>query len=199
MYYDRNKDIEIHYKGHLPHIHQDETMQFVTFRLADSLPRSVCQDLIDKVNKFKEKHSLPWDRETKCLYWKEIGPIQQSYLDNGYGSCLLKYPKCRKILIDAISFKDGIDYYVDSYVIMPNHVHILIQPIGQNKLEDILRSIKHYSAKEINKVSKRSGKLWMKESFDRMVRNEDDHKRYFHYILRNPQFLPDDTFTVYVR
>ena len=199
MYLDKNKDIEIRLKGNLPHMHQDETMQFVTFRLADSLPKSVCQDLYDRVQLFKDAHPLPWDDTIKLLYWKEFGPKYQKYLDNGYGECWLKYPACRQILIDAFAYKDNVDYIVDSYVIMPNHVHILIQPLGNNKMEKIMQSIKGYSAIQINRSVGRKGRLWMKESFDRMVRGEDDHRRHCHYILDNPRFLPDGWFTVYVR
>ncbi len=97
MYFDRNQYIQIHYSGNLPHIHQDETLQFVTFRLGDSLPKSACQDLIEKRNKFLKTYPLPWDADIKLLYWKEIGPIEQRYLDRGYGACWLKYPQCRKI------------------------------------------------------------------------------------------------------
>ena len=199
MYFDRNRDIDISFKSHLPHMHQDETMQFVTFRLADSLPKSVCQDFYDRVKLFKAANPEPWNRTVKLMYWKEFGPMQQQYLDNGYGECWLKYSACREILIDAIAFKDNVNYIVDSYVIMPNHVHILFQPIGMNKTESILHSIKSYSANKINKLVGRSGKLWMKESFDRMIRDEDDHKRKYLYILENPKFLPDGWFTVYVR
>ena len=180
-------------------MHQDETMQFVTFRLADSLPKSACEDLYERVRLFNAAHPQPWDRTTKLLYWKEFGPIQQRYLDNGYGECWLKYPQCRQILMDAIAFKDNVNYIVDSYVIMPNHVHVLFQPLGKNKTEDIMHSIKRHSAREINKLLGRSGRFWMKESFDRMVRGEDDHKRHYHYILANPRFLPDGWFTVYIR
>ncbi len=199
MFYDRNKDIEIRFSGNLPHMHQDETLQSVTFRLGDSLPQSVCKDLIERKKLFMEKHPQPWDTQTKLMYWKEIGPIEHKYLDNGYGACWLKYPECRQKLIEALAYKDEVNYLIDSYVIMPNHVHLLIQPIGRNKLEDIMHSIKLYSAREINKIVGRKGKFWMKEYFDRMVRNEKDYYRCQRYILANPQFLPDGTFCIYVR
>lgn len=130
-------------------------------------------------------------------YWKIIGPLEHRLMDNGYGSCLLKYPQYRQILIDTIAFKDHVDYEVDSYVIMPNHVHMLIIPLGNNKIESILHSIKRFSARQINKLAGRTGRFWMRESFDRLVRNEDDYFRCYHYILANPRFLPSGTFTIY--
>ncbi len=199
MFFDRNEDVEFHFKGNLPHMHQDETLQFVTFRLADSLPQSVCGELHEKRELFLKKYPKPWDAQTKILYWKEIGPMENRLLDNGYGSCLLRYSDCRKILIDTISFKDNIDYEVTSYVIMPNHVHILIRPLGIKKLEDIMHSIKRFSARQINLLVGRRGAFWMKEYFDRLVRSEEDYKRYYNYILSNPKYLPSGSFTVYVR
>ena len=199
MFLDRNKEIEVYCKGHLPHMHQDETMQYVTFRLADSLPRTVCREIYQRLEIFKKIHPMPWDAETKLLYWKEIGPMQERLLDNGYGACWLKYPECRQFLIDAIAYMDNVKYEVYCYVIMPNHVHILIRPLGTNKMEDILHSIKLYSSRKINRTVGRRGRLWMKESFDRMVRNHDHLKHCYHYILNNPKFLPDGTYTIYIR
>lgn len=199
MFFDRNKDIEAKFSGNLPHMHQDETMQYVTFRLGDSLPLSECADIYQRLESFKKIHPLPWDGQTKNLYWKQMGPIQQRLLDNGYGACWLKHPECRKILIGAISYRDNIDYEVYCYVIMPNHVHMLIRPLGKHKIEDILHSIKLFSARRINALVGRRGIFWMKESFDRMVRNYDHLKHCHNYIINNPKFLPDGTFTVYVR
>ena len=199
MYFDRTKDLDVSFKGNLPHMHQDETMQYVTFRLADSLPKSSCQDFYDRTKLFIDAHPKPWDKTIKYLYWKEFGPEHQRLLDNGYGSCWLKYPQCRQILIDALVFKDSVNYIIDSYVIMPNHVHLIFQPLGENKTEDILHSIKSFSAHAINKLVGRTGKFWMKESFDRMIRDEDDYKRRLLYIIDNPKFLPDRWFTLYVR
>ena len=183
MFLDRNKEIEVYSKGNLPHMHQAETMQYITFRLADSLPRTVCGEIYDRMEHFKKNHPLPWDADTKLQYWKEVGPMQQRLLDNGYGACWLKYPENRKFLIEAIAFKDNIDYEVYCYVIMPNHVHMLIRPLGLKKIEDILHSIKLFSARQINKFIGRKGNFWMKESFDRLVRNEDHLKHCYNYII----------------
>ncbi len=199
MFFDRNEEVEFHFKGNLPHMHQDGTMQSVTFRMADSLPQSVCKELQERKDNFTKKYPHPWDSETKLLYWKEIGPMQHRLMDKGYGSCLLKYPEYRQILIDAIAFKDSVNYDVESYVIMPNHVHMLIRPLDKNKIEEILHSIKLFSARRINSLAGRKGEFWMKESFDRLVRNEDDYKRCYHYILSNPRFLPAGTFTIYTK
>ena len=53
-------------------------------------------------------------------------------------------------------------------------------------LENILRTIKSYTAHEINKLESATGALWEKESFDRYVRSDRDLEEKFNYICRNP-------------
>lgn len=198
MFFDPHEEVDISVSGKLPHWHQKGKLQYVTFRLADSLPKSKCQELQERITQFREKHPEPWDAQTKLLYWKEIGPMQHKLLDNGYGSCILRNLECRQIVSDAISYKDNVNYKIISYVIMPNHVHMLILPLGENKIKDIIHSIKRYSAFQINKKIGRKGQLWMRESFDRLVRNEDTYKHYYNYIIANPRFLPASDFTLYL-
>lgn len=117
-------------------------------------------------------------------------------LDNGYGSCILREAKAREILSNALEFKNDIEYRIIAYVIMPNHVHLLIQPFGENTIERILHSVKSYSSRQINVMLGRTGPLWMKESFDRLVRNEDELKHYISYIRSNPKHLPSTHYTL---
>jgi primosomal protein N' (replication factor Y) len=80
---------------------------------------------------------------------------------------------------------------------MPDHVHLLIQPLpvqnanesGVHSLEEILHSIKSFSAQEVNKAMKRSGPVWVDESFDRMIRSEADLHKTWDYIWNNPRRL----------
>ena len=69
---------------------------------------------------------------------------------------------------------------------MPNHVHALVKPLGEHKISDILHSWKSYTANEINKHENLSGKLWMRESYDHIVRNEGSLNCIRHYINQNP-------------
>ena len=79
--------------------------------------------------------------------------------------------------------------------VMPDHVHLLIQPLpiqgtakmGVHSLTDILHSIKSFSAHEVNKVMKRTGPVWVDESFDRLIRSEADLHKTWDYIWNNPR------------
>ena len=69
---------------------------------------------------------------------------------------------------------------------MPNHVHSLVKPIGKHALGDILFSWKSFTSNEVNRLLKSEGRLWMPESFDRIVRTWGELEYYREYIRRNP-------------
>jgi len=81
--------------------------------------------------------------------------------------------------------------------VMPDHVHLLIQPLpvhpagktGVYSLSELLHSIKSFSAHEVNKVMQRSGPVWQDESFDRMIRSESDLHEKWNYIWNNPRVI----------
>ncbi len=107
-------------------------------------------------------------------------------MNNGYGSCLLNKKENADIVANAIKFFNGQRYILDEWVVMPNHVHVLVKPISDNKLSNILFSWKSFTANKINKKENRSGQLWMHESFDHILRNEDALRAMRHYIRMNP-------------
>ena len=87
-------------------------------------------------------------------------------------------------------------YELFAACVMPDHVHLLIEPMvadadehGQPAffpLTTILHSIKSFTANRINQVEQATGAVWEKESFDRLIRSESDLQEKFQYITRNP-------------
>jgi REP element-mobilizing transposase RayT len=76
-------------------------------------------------------------------------------------------------------------YRLHAYVLMPNHVHILISP--SISVSRIMRGIKGVSARDANRILRRSGKLfWQDESYDHWVRSEQEFWRIVAYIENNP-------------
>jgi REP element-mobilizing transposase RayT len=69
---------------------------------------------------------------------------------------------------------------------MPNHVHALLRPLPGFALEDILHSVKSFSAQAINRVLGRTGTLWQEESYDHIVRDERSLRQIQAYIRDNP-------------
>lgn len=196
LYLDKNQDVNEH-RAHLPHWHQDGKLQFITFRLADSLPQEKLDELEQNKERFMQQHLQPWDKETEAQYYKLFGSKIDEWLDAGMGSCLLKFPNIRKIVCDALSFFDGDRYRLHSYVVMPNHVHVLVELLGENKTGDVLHSWKRHTANQINKLIGGSGKFWQHESFDRIIRDKEHYNNVLRYIANNPRNLPEDSFSIY--
>jgi REP element-mobilizing transposase RayT len=94
--------------------------------------------------------------------------------------------------MDTLKFWNGKKLSNHAICVMPNHVHWVLQLFETDKnekpvyLEDILYSVKRFSATEVNKLENRSGKLWQKESFDTTIRDEKHLHNAIEYTLNNP-------------
>ena len=86
----------------------------------------------------------------------------------------------------CVHFFDGERHELLCYVVMPNHVHVLVTPRETFLLEGILHSWKRHSAREIHKALGREGSFWQTGYFDRMIRDEPHFDRAWRYILKNP-------------
>ena len=169
-------------KSHLPHWHQDCKIQFVTFRLADSLPQ-------EKLNYLKEIRNVVFrdgvSEEEKDLYYEKYGKKVDEWLDAGAGSCIMRKVEIRQIVEQTLLHFNNERYKLHAFVVMPNHVHALLELINENKIGNILHSWKRFSAKAINGFLGRTGVLWQHESFDRMIRHEAHYLRVVGYIKNN--------------
>ena len=182
----------------LPHWHQDCKMQFVTFRLADSLPQVKLHELSTFKEHWLSEHPQPWSKKEQEDYDKEIRDKCDRWIDEGYGSCILKDADIREIVEEALLHYDGIRYEVYAYVIMPNHVHILLSPIIGYTITEVIGKLKGYTARVINKKLGRNGSVWQKDIFDRLVRDVDNYAQYLDYIRNNPCHLPSTDYTLSV-
>ena len=134
-------------------------------------------------------HPKPWNEEERKEYIKRFASKIDKWLDNGYGNCLLKRPENRKIVEDALFYYNRTKYHLKAFVVMPNHVHILLQLFENQEMEAFVKSIKSYTAKKINQTEHRTGKVWQTESYDHLVRNEDNYKHILKYIQANDKDL----------
>ena len=102
----------------------------------------------------------------------------------------------RQIVVTALNHFAGARYHLREWVVMPNHVHVIVTPIGDHELSDILHSWKSFTAKAINKLLQRTGTFWQKESFDHIVRSPESLDRIVLYILQNPSVLSKGMYTL---
>jgi RecG-like helicase/REP element-mobilizing transposase RayT len=105
-------------------------------------------------------------------------------------------PQARTIVLNAWRHFHNTRYELFAICIMPDHVHAVFQPWPKNEsshektkfwsLTELMRSLKSFTAREINRAEQQTGAVWEKETFDRFIRSESDLTEEFHYILRNP-------------
>jgi REP element-mobilizing transposase RayT len=100
-------------------------------------------------------------------------------------------PAARQVVLNACKFFDRQRYQIFCLVVMPDHVHMLMQPLekSDNKfwsLSSILHSMKSYSSKQIPKVMKHIGTVWQDERHDHIVRDEREFQVFWEYIRQNP-------------
>jgi predicted solute-binding protein/REP element-mobilizing transposase RayT len=174
-------------RRNLPHWEQQGATYFVTFRLADAVPAQLAKQWRDELETWRKFHPEPWDSAVVAEYRRRFLQPREDWLDQGHGSCLLRDQRAAEVVAQALRFFDDQRYYLDAFVVMPNHVHVLVQPLPGFHLTEIVHSWKSYSARQINKMLGRSGTVWMQESFDRIVRDLDALQRCRSYIARNPE------------
>ena len=174
------------HRRNLPHWQQGEAWLFVTWRLGDALPKA-------KLNRWREEraiwlkhHPEPWDEKTEAEYHERFSRQIDEWLDQGNGACILTDPENAKIVADALRHFDGQRYEMGSFVVMPNHVHVLFRPLGDHDLAGIVKSWKGFTARRINKRMGNTGALWQSEYWDRLIRSERHLFKVAEYIRENP-------------
>jgi REP element-mobilizing transposase RayT len=180
-----NPYAETHHTRHrLPHWQQEGAVIFVTFRLGDSIPAHLLSQLDFQRRKWLKLHPPPWSPETEREYHNRFSAAVERWLDAGYGSCVLRDPRAANIVAESLQHFDGERHHHIAWVIMPNHVHALFIPGPGWELEKLLHSWKSFSSHQLNGIDIRMS--WMRDYFDRMVRNEEHFYRCIRYIRRNP-------------
>ena len=151
--------------NHLPHIDVEGYYQFITFRTYDSV-----DDYLLKL------YGSTMDERKKQL-------AIDTYLDTSPEGTYLT-GKILHYLFDFIRSKDHDLYTLIAFVIMPNHVHLLIKPL--EGLDSVMKKLKGASAKEINSILSKNGRLWARDYFDRGIRDEKHFQVVYEYIKNNP-------------
>lgn len=82
-------------------------------------------------------------------------------------------PGARTLTLASCVYDHGSICWIDSVVVMPDHVHLIVMPYENSNLTSVLRRLKGASAWFVNRHLGRRGKLWQEESFDRIVRSQE--------------------------
>jgi putative DNA methylase len=154
-----------HSRGYLPHFDAPGIVQSVTLRLADSLP----------------SHLL--DRASNDLARRKQA---DTTLDTGLGVCALRDARIGGVVEAALLHFDGRRYRLLAWCVMPNHVHVLVEPLGAHALSAIVQSWKSFTAKRANAILDQAGRFWAPDYFDRYIRDEAHLQTAINYIEHNP-------------
>jgi type I restriction enzyme R subunit/putative DNA methylase len=187
----KRNDTSWYSRGYVPHFDAPGTVQHITFHLADSLP----VEAVDRMQLQLENLS---ESEQKIEQRKRINDL----LDMGHGSCLLRISECARIVEESLFFGDEKRYLLLAWVIMPNHVHVLIEQLPLWPLGKVVQSWKRHTTRQIKLYMKSAAMalekeaeynsaipesvIWQREYWDRYIRNSQHYETAIYYIENNP-------------
>ena len=159
-----------HQRGYLPHFDAPGVTQFVTFQLDDSFP-------VTRRAEWKAVLREPDDSAKRRKL--------EAWLDRGHGECWLRRRNVaelgEKILLEA----DGRDYQMQAWVVMPNHIHLVVD-VWDVPLAKLINGWKGKSSRLANALLRRSGRFWQEDYYDMLIRDESHLKRAIRYTEQNP-------------
>lgn len=171
----------------LPHWQQRGATFFVTYRLADSIPKELMDRWMEEKAKWIAEHPQPWDEATEAEFHRIFTARIDRLMDRGHGVCVLREGRCRMILAESFASFEGVRYVMHSWVAMPNHVHLLFTLAEDVKLETMVGGWKKFTARNINGYLGKNGALWQKDYFDRLIRDWGHFAKVARYIRANPK------------
>lgn len=203
---DRSAEIQIKERN-LPHWFQLGAATFITFRTADSLPKEVLVRWQGELEEWLQSRQLPFElasstvqqrlpqheallarlNDQESRHFKKLSDrIFHRSLDECHGACLLRRSELARIVADALFFHCGSKYELDCFVIMPNHVHTIVQFVGTGCMKTVSQSWLRYTARQINVACGRTGVFWQAEPFDHIIRSPEQFSYLRNYIADNP-------------
>jgi REP element-mobilizing transposase RayT len=187
--------MKLTYIRHLPHIQSSLRPLFMTWRLKFTLPDYIKHQLLIRKQAFEAKiASLSPDYQALQQYSFEKQRFAwfDSQLPLFKGTpAFLTQDNIAPLVIDPLLFHTGSRYTLSAYCLMPNHVHVIIQQergTADNPfpLSKITQSWKRHSSTKIKKTLGIADSVWQAESYDHVIRNEQELMHYLEYVMENP-------------
>jgi REP element-mobilizing transposase RayT len=182
------------YRTGLPHYQPEGAVFAISFRLAFSLPQKVIERLKEEKavyesisEKLTGEEKKNYAAEFKRKYFEDF----DSFIDKYQSDCdWLRMPEISEIVKNGLLFLNKKMYLLHVFTIMPNHLHIILEPAMKNdrwiSLAKIMHSIKGYTATKCNNILGRKGQFWQHGHYDHAIRNEKDYYYQINYIKDNP-------------
>jgi REP element-mobilizing transposase RayT len=182
-------EVKIHDRGRLPHWEKEGAMYFITFRPADSLPKSVLdrieserRAIVTTANQLHRDLSPDERRKIQRLSTRVV----EQFLDNGTGACRLQSPAIANEIANTLLHFDNQRYRLFAWCVMPNHVHVVVRLLPGQTLATVVHSWKSFTAKQANKMLGLHGAFWQREYYDHLLRDEGELERAVRYVAENP-------------
>ena len=179
----------LRYGAYLPHLTREDGIYFVTFRLADSLPKGIVEEWRrerDVLGQRAASLGLPLTDADQHYFATLFTEKMEKFLDAGQGACWMNDPRIATLVQEAFQHFEGQRYSLVAWCVMPNHVHVVLHPFAGYTLSTITHSWKSFTAKEANKLLGRSGEFWQMESYDHLICDAADLERCVSYTYENP-------------
>ena len=190
------------YRHRLPHWQPPGVAIFITYRLFGSLPKEVLEQLAGEKQQLENEPSRTGEshRERALRKGKKLFALGDNALDAALaGPKWLAQDDVARIIIENLFHHAEQLYKLWAFVVMPNHTHVLVEPLILDAcrdkedddanfiaLECITHSLKSYTAKRANTILNRTGNFWQEESFDHWARDDKEFERIAAYIENNP-------------
>lgn len=199
------------YRRHLPHWQPPGATFHVTFRLDGSLPRHAVEELRQRREEMEKELTRVKDTEAgsrlrKDFRWKIFEKFEALLDGESRGPHWMNKPEIGEIVRNALHYYDRVRYDLIAFCVMPNHVHVIITSAGSPEptsgddgkgdgsgvpsnlyvVSEIFGSIKKYTARRASRILHRSGAFWQDESYDHVIRTQEELERTIEYVLNNP-------------
>jgi len=192
------------HRRHLPHFQQSGQAFFVTWSIKDAVPPRALEiytiQLLEISNRIDNANANKADEKIISELKFEFAKVRKKQM-KAYDDLLhlqiefivnLSKEENTQAVINALSYWEG--KRIENYAIcvMTNHVHWVFRVFEKDEkgkpvyLQDVLQSVKRFSANQINKLESRTGSLWHNESFDTTIRDDLHLHNAINYTINNP-------------
>jgi type I restriction enzyme R subunit len=127
-----------------------------------------------------------WPSTRRQAFHRFVSDRWGEHLDELHGSCPLRRAEFAGIIDESLRHFDGDRYCLSDFVVMPNHVHLLVAFATEEAMLGQCESWKHYAARKINRALGRFGRFWEQDAFDHLVRSPEEFESLRRYIAQNP-------------
>ena len=182
----------VHSRGYLPHVKREGAEYFVTFRLADSLPKEILLRYEgERAERLRALHEAVrrgiTSADTEEIINRDFPRQVERQLDQGAGACHLRRPEIAELMAGALKFFHEQRYLLREWVVMPNHVHVLVWPMPNHTVSELVKSWKQFTSLRAKRMlGLPEGRFWQPEPFDHWIRNDVERARIARYVRNNP-------------